>query len=65
MKIGAYICFVIAVLAGASAINNIIRAANRADAAPEHLAGYAVGALLVPIIFLIGGLMLFKKSKNA
>ena len=64
MRIGAYICFVIAVLATISAINNIIRAAQSGQAF-ENFVGYVVGASLVPLIFLIGGLVLFSKSKNA
>ena len=64
MKTGAIVCFVIAALATITAINNIIGGANRPEGI-ENLVGYAVGAFLLPIAFLIGGLVLLGKSKKA
>ncbi|MFN3189541.1 MAG: hypothetical protein ACE361_03375 [Aureliella sp.] len=64
MKAGAIICFVIAALATVSAVNNIIGGTNRPEGI-ENLVGYAVGAFIVPIAFLIVGLVLLGKSKKS
>ena len=64
MKTGAIVCFVIAALATIAAVNNIIGGANRPEGI-ENLVGYAVGAFLLPIVFLIGGLVLLGKSKKS
>jgi nucleoside permease NupC len=63
MKSGAIVCFVMAALATIIAVNNIIGGANRPEGI-ENLVGYAVGAFLLPIAFLIGGLVLLDKSKK-
>ena len=62
MRVLSILCFVLAGLGAFSAINAII-GPGRPQAA-EDTVGYAVGALLVPIIFLIGGLTLWNKSKK-
>ena len=64
MKTGAIVCFVIAALSAIAAINNIIGGANRPEGA-ENLVGYAVGSFLVPIAFLVGGLLMLGKSKKS
>ena len=64
MKTGAIVCFVIASLAAIAAVNSIIGGPNRPEGI-ENLVGYAVGAFLLPIAFLIGGLVLLGKSKKA
>ena len=63
MKTGAIICFVIAAISTVTAINNLVGGANRPEGI-ENLVGYAVGAFLLPIAFLIGGLVLWGKSKQ-
>ena len=64
MKTGANVCFVIAALATVSAVRTIMDGANRPEGI-ENLVGYAVGALLVPMAFLIVGLLLLEKSKKS
>jgi hypothetical protein len=63
-KAGAIVCFVLAVLGVVAAIIALVRRENR----PEGVAGmiaYAVAAFLLPIAFLIGGLVLLKKSRKS
>lgn len=64
MKSGATVCFVLAAISTFVAVKNVfIDGANRPEGI-ENLVGYAVGAFLLPIAFLIGGLVLLEKSKR-
>jgi len=63
MRIGAILCFTLAGLAAIAALNNVINGANRPERI-ENLVGYAVGSFLVPIAFLIVGLVLWGKAKK-
>lgn len=63
MRTGAIICFVIGGLALFVAINNMVGGANRPEGI-ENLVGYAAGSLLLPIVFLIGGLVMWGKAKK-
>ena len=61
---GAIVCFVLAALTTIAAIYTIVAGPNK----PEDTAGligYAVGAFLVPTAFLVGGLLLRRKSKKS
>jgi len=64
METGAIVCFVLAALSALSAVRNVLGQINQAESSVA-LAGYVVGAFMVPLVFLIGGLVLLKKSKDA
>ena len=61
MRVGAIVCFVIAALGTVAALTNMVGGANRPEGA-ENVVGYAVGSFLVPLVFLIVGLILWGKS---
>lgn len=63
-KTGATVCFVFSALTAIGAVYTIVAGPNK----PEGIAGmvgYAVGAFLIPIALLIGGLVLHRKSKKS
>ena len=64
MKAAAIVFFVLAGLTALIAIKNVFGGApNRPGEAPR-LIGYVVGSFLLPLILLIVGLVLHKKSKQ-
>ena len=64
MKIAAIVFFILAGLGTLSAINTVVvDGPNRPDEF-ENLVGYAVGAFLVPLAFLIIGLVLWNKARD-
>lgn len=64
MKIGAIVCFVLAVLGTISALRTILVGGPNRPEGMESLVGYAVGAMLVPMTFLILGLYLWNRAKR-
>lgn len=64
MRTGAIVCFVVSGLATIVAVRNVIGGSGRPEQI-ENLVGYAVGSFLVPVALLIGGLTLWKKSKES
>ena len=61
MRVAAIVCFIIAILVGLIAMQNVMGGANRPGEL-EHTVGYAVGAFLVPIAMLIVGVVLWRRS---
>ena len=62
MKGAAIILFVLAGLTALIAIKNVFAENRPTDT--SRLLGYVVGSFLLPLIFLIIGLVLHKKSKQ-
>lgn len=65
MKTTAIILFVLAGLSTLVAINHVfLDSEANAPQEVEHLVGYAVGAFMLPMAFLLVGLVLWNKSKK-
>ena len=64
MRTGAIVCFALTPFCAIAAVQNMMNGANRPEGF-ENLVGYAVGSWLLPFAFLIGGLILWEKGKNA
>lgn len=62
-KTGAIVCFVFSALTTAAAVHNIMRQMNESEGGANFV-GYVVGAALLPIVFLIGGIVLLRKAKK-
>jgi hypothetical protein len=61
MRVAAIVCFIIAILVGLVALQNVMGGPNRPGEI-EHTVGYAVGAFLVPLAVLIVGVILWRRS---
>ena len=67
MKIAAIICFSLTGLFGLAAIGQAVRLiddVNRGTMTVSVAVPQGVGGFLLPVIFLIGGLILWKKAKR-
>ncbi len=63
MRIAATVCFLIAAATVMPAVATII-AHSRQPVEAANLVGYAVGALLIPMAFLIAGAYLWNRPKR-
>lgn len=63
MKTAAYVCFVLAGLGTIAASSNVYTRYVRRPDDFANLFGYAVGSFLLPLTFLIVGLVLLDKHK--
>ncbi len=62
MRTSAIVCFVLAALSTVAAARVAMKALETREAADA--VGVIVGAFLLPVIFLIGGLSLVRKPKE-
>ena len=64
VKTAAHILFVLAGLTTLVAIKNVFLGGENRPQEIENMVGYAVGAFLLPVAFLIIGLVLLNKVKD-
>ncbi len=63
MRVVAVVCFAITILGIKTAISNLMDSAKHPESFEEFV-GYTVGLFLFPVLFLICGLILWRKSKK-
>lgn len=63
MRTGAIVCFVFSVISTLTGARNVLAGANRPERG-DLFVSYVVGSFLLPVVFLIVGLILWQKAAN-